>query len=127
MIAASRWIVPAIVVFAASVLAVRAAETTPSVAPTPTPTLAPAATPKPPKTIWTDVRVHQPYIAMTFDDGPSGTLTPRLLDILKARNMHVTFFVVGENAKLHPRSSGAPSPKATRSATTVGRTPTSPR
>ena len=43
-----------------------------------------------------------PYIAMTFDDGPSAALTPKLLDILKERHMHVTFFVLGEMVKPHP-------------------------
>lgn len=40
---------------------------------------------------------------MTFDDGPHATLTPQLLDILKARNIKCTFFVVGTNAKAHPQ------------------------
>jgi peptidoglycan/xylan/chitin deacetylase (PgdA/CDA1 family) len=31
--------------------------------------------------------VEGPYIAMTFDDGPSAQLTPRLLDILKERDI----------------------------------------
>ena len=29
----------------------------------------------------------RPYVAMTFDDGPSAELTPRLLDMLKARHI----------------------------------------
>ncbi len=33
------------------------------------------------------------YIALTFDDGPSGALTGRLLDGLKERNAHATFFL----------------------------------
>ncbi len=61
-----------------------------------------AATPKPPKTVWSDVRVSQPYVALTFDDGPHFALTPRLLDILKAKGIHATFFVVGQNAKEYP-------------------------
>ena len=52
--------------------------------------------------MWSDCHVNGPYIAMTFDDGPSAKLTPQLLDILKARNMHVTFFVLGEMVKQHP-------------------------
>lgn len=35
------------------------------------------------------------YVALTFDDGPSPRCTPQLLDGLKARNVHATFFVVG--------------------------------
>ena len=33
------------------------------------------------------------YIALTFDDGPSGAYTTRLLDGLKARGAHATFFL----------------------------------
>ena len=39
---------------------------------------------------------------MTFDDGPSPQLTPRLLDILKERGIKATFFVVGQNAAEYP-------------------------
>ena len=39
----------------------------------------------------------QPMVALTFDDGPSATLTPRLLDILRDNGVHATFFVVGYN------------------------------
>lgn len=34
-------------------------------------------------------------ISLTFDDGPSGPLTPALLDVLKAKNVRATFFVIG--------------------------------
>ena len=54
------------------------------------------------KSLWSQVHVNGQYIAMTFDDGPSAKLTPHLLDILKERNMHVTFFVLGEMVKPHP-------------------------
>ncbi len=36
------------------------------------------------------------YIALTFDDSPNGKTTERLLDGLKERGAHVTFFVIGE-------------------------------
>ena len=39
---------------------------------------------------------------MTFDDGPSATLTPKLLDILAAHHIKATFFVIGENVAQHP-------------------------
>jgi peptidoglycan/xylan/chitin deacetylase (PgdA/CDA1 family) len=48
------------------------------------------------------VPVDGPYIAMSFDDGPSPTFTPRLLDILKQRGIKVTFFVIGKNVKHSP-------------------------
>ena len=36
-------------------------------------------------------------VYLTFDDGPSETVTPKMLDALKAENVHATFFVVGKN------------------------------
>jgi len=48
------------------------------------------------------VHTDGPYIAMTFDDGPSATLTPKLLDLLAAHHIKVTFFVIGENVAEHP-------------------------
>jgi len=48
------------------------------------------------------VKINEPYVAMTFDDGPHRTLTPELLDMLKERNIKVTFFVLGSLAKQYP-------------------------
>ena len=42
-------------------------------------------------------------IALTFDDGPDPTWTPQILDILKARHVPATFFVIGSQAELSPR------------------------
>lgn len=41
-------------------------------------------------------------IAITFDDGPHPKYTEQLLDGLKERGVHATFFVTGEHASLHP-------------------------
>ena len=41
-------------------------------------------------------------IALTFDDGPHPSYTEELLDGLKERGVHATFFVTGEHAQLHP-------------------------
>ena len=46
--------------------------------------------------------VSGPYIAITFDDGPSAASTPRLLDLLRSRNIKATFYVLGENVQAHP-------------------------
>jgi peptidoglycan-N-acetylglucosamine deacetylase len=63
----------------------------------------PKTTPEPePKTTVSSVHVDSPYIALTFDDGPHQKLTPRLLDLLAEHHIHVTFFVLGENALQHP-------------------------
>ncbi len=43
------------------------------------------------------------FIAMTFDDGPHPQHTPRLLDMLRARNIKATFYVVGSNVGLYPQ------------------------
>lgn len=41
-------------------------------------------------------------IALTFDDGPHPTLTPRLLEILKAEGVPATFFLLGDRVRLYP-------------------------
>ncbi|NNC87792.1 MAG: polysaccharide deacetylase family protein [Akkermansiaceae bacterium] len=46
--------------------------------------------------------VTHPYIAMTFDDGPHPRNTPRLLDMLRQRNIKATFYVIGENVERYP-------------------------
>lgn len=46
--------------------------------------------------------VDGPYVAITFDDGPHADLTPKLLDMLKARGIKATFYVVGRNAAEYP-------------------------
>ena len=51
---------------------------------------------------FTQCNVDGPYIAMTFDDGPHAANTPRLLDMLKQRNIKATFFVVGQCAAEYP-------------------------
>lgn len=42
-----------------------------------------------------EVEENIKYVALTFDDGPSPRCTPQLLDGLKERGVHATFFVVG--------------------------------
>lgn len=49
------------------------------------------------------VLVSGNYVAMTFDDGPHPKNTPRLLDILRARNVKATFFVIGRSVDLYPQ------------------------
>ena len=40
---------------------------------------------------------EHPKIALTFDDGPHAVYTPKLLDGLKKRGIHATFFLIGKN------------------------------
>lgn len=42
------------------------------------------------------------YIALTFDDGPSGPITEALLDGLRERGAHATFFLCGYRMKEYP-------------------------
>lgn len=43
------------------------------------------------------------YVALTFDDGPSGKFTRRLLDGLEERNVKATFLLCGYRLKEYPR------------------------
>jgi len=90
-------------------------EITPPLLPEPTPTAAaspetapatatpsPIATPPLERLSYNSCNVDGPYIAITFDDGPHPVLTPKLLDMLKARGIKATFFLIGENAAEYP-------------------------
>lgn len=46
---------------------------------------------------------NYPFVAMTFDDGPHPTNTPRLLDVLRQRNIKATFYVIGRNVDMYPQ------------------------
>jgi peptidoglycan-N-acetylglucosamine deacetylase len=48
------------------------------------------------------VHVEGPYVALTFDDGPSAKLTPKLLDLLAEHHIKATFFLIGENVAENP-------------------------
>ena len=41
----------------------------------------------------------RPRAALTFDDGPHATYTPLLLDGLRKRGIHATFFLMGKNIR----------------------------
>ena len=41
-------------------------------------------------------------LALTFDDGPDPDWTPKILDILKEKGVHASFFIIGENAQANP-------------------------
>ena len=38
-------------------------------------------------------------VALSFDDGPDPTWTPKVLEILKQKNVHATFMMIGEQAQ----------------------------
>jgi peptidoglycan/xylan/chitin deacetylase (PgdA/CDA1 family) len=50
----------------------------------------------------TKVKTQASIAALTFDDGPHPTYTPKLLDILDKYHAKGTFFITGERAKQFP-------------------------
>jgi peptidoglycan/xylan/chitin deacetylase (PgdA/CDA1 family) len=64
-----------------------------------------SATPNPSSTekiTFSEVNVDGPYIAMTLDDGPHATNTPKLLEMAAKRHIKLTFFVLGECVEQNP-------------------------
>ena len=57
-----------------------------------------------------DVKVYRSVptgdkrIALTFDDGPHPSLTPRILEILDRFGIQATFFMVGQNIIYYPEA-----------------------
>jgi peptidoglycan/xylan/chitin deacetylase (PgdA/CDA1 family) len=54
-----------------------------------------------PNVVWR-VPTNKPFVALSFDDGPDPTHTPRVLDILQRNNAGATFFLIGSKARSHP-------------------------
>ena len=55
-----------------------------------------------PGLIW-EIATTENVVYLTFDDGPTPTVTDKVLDILKHHNAKGTFFCVGKNVKNHKR------------------------
>lgn len=49
------------------------------------------------------VKISQPLVAMTFDDGPHPTNTPRLLDMLREQKARATFYLIGNRVAQWPK------------------------
>lgn len=47
-------------------------------------------------------RAQKKYVALTFDDGPTGRYTARLLDILSEKKVKATFFLCGYRVEQYP-------------------------
>ncbi|MGQ9557400.1 MAG: polysaccharide deacetylase family protein [Desulfurispora sp.] len=56
----------------------------------------------PPATVVIRVDTAEPLLALTFDDGPSNTFTPQVLEILARYRARATFFVVGRQVERSP-------------------------
>ncbi|SCG62079.1 polysaccharide deacetylase family protein [Micromonospora coxensis] len=87
-----------------------AVSTDPSAAGTPSPAARPTTRPKPrlrptPKTLPAGLRraTGVRAVALTFDDGPDPTWTPKVLDQLRAARVKATFCVVGTQVRKHPQ------------------------
>ena len=61
-------------------------------------TLSPAAEVK----VYRSVTTEKKQIALTFDDGPHPSLTPKILAILTKYGVRATFFMVGQNVLNYP-------------------------
>ncbi len=58
---------------------------------------------KPPENVKpSDAAPDKKEVFLTFDDGPSSKVTPRILEILDDYNIKATFFVIGKNAEQYP-------------------------
>lgn len=57
--------------------------------------------------VYRSVNTEKKQIALTFDDGPHPTLTPRILEILAKYNVPATFFMVGQNVFNYPDAARA--------------------
>ncbi len=54
-----------------------------------------------PEILWR-VETSEPLVALTFDDGPDPTFTPRVLEILGRHQARATFFLIAERALQRP-------------------------
>ncbi len=54
-----------------------------------------------PRIVW-HVETQEPFIALTFDDGPDPVYTPQVLNLLARHHAHATFFLIGEQARRYP-------------------------
>ncbi len=52
--------------------------------------------------VYSCAKTDEKVIALTFDDGPHPSITPRILDILKKYDVKATFFAIGKNIETYP-------------------------
>lgn len=50
---------------------------------------------------------ERPWVALTFDDGPSPKYTPRILELLETHDVPATFFMVGAHVEAYPEIAAA--------------------
>lgn len=49
--------------------------------------------------VYSHYKTLEPYLCLTFDDGPDKVQTPKVLELLKKYNVKATFFVLGEEVE----------------------------
>jgi len=52
--------------------------------------------------VLTHLEGDEPFVSITFDDGPNPRATPRVLDVLRREGVRATFFVLGRHAERWP-------------------------
>lgn len=57
--------------------------------------------------VYRSVATEKKQIALTFDDGPHPSLTPKILEILAKYHVSATFFMVGQNVLNYPGAARA--------------------
>jgi len=56
-----------------------------------------------PRYVWDrTVETNEKIVCLTFDDGPNGKSTRKVLDVLKKYHTQATFFVIGKNVEKYP-------------------------
>ena len=49
-----------------------------------------------------NIDIHKKVVALTYDDGPHASVTPKLLETLKKYDAKATFFMLGQNVVANP-------------------------
>ncbi|WP_055669914.1 polysaccharide deacetylase family protein [Desnuesiella massiliensis] len=55
-----------------------------------------------PSSLFINGYVENKWVALTFDDGPDGLFTPKIIDILKQHNIMASFFFIGKSIDAFP-------------------------
>jgi peptidoglycan/xylan/chitin deacetylase (PgdA/CDA1 family) len=50
------------------------------------------------------IKTKEKVVALSFDDGPNPPYTEQLLKILKDKQVHATFFLIGKQIEAHPKT-----------------------
>lgn len=67
-----------------------------------TPTVKPIKTPKPDEGKIRSWPSGKKWVALTYDDGPHREWTPKMIELLKSKNVKATFFLLGQEIERYP-------------------------